>query len=219
MYRFLAPITAAILTAWRYRRGLLVRAMESVAYRWGMRWIVPRIRFTWKHASLPLWKILRGHKLLKPGHIILTTSHWQLTSMCIPGKLTHAAMCVGIHAEGAEYEVAEMVAAGYRKNDWPGVCQASRVVILECDAWDKDYTRRVVLTCKSFNGTPYDPLFAFGVKALYCSEMIWASDFARRLEASVSDLMGLGSAYVSPQDLFDAKNVTVIWDSDKEVKP
>lgn len=156
---------------------------------------------------------MRGAGHLESGDIILTTSHWQLTSMCIPGKLTHAALCIGIYRD----RIAEMVAAGYQEVSFVDVCKASRVVIVQPD-WDDDYKAKVIETAKSFEGTPYDAKFEFGVASLYCSELIYQADTERRLQADTADLLGLGRPYVSPMGLFNAPNVTVVWDSDNETK-
>lgn len=207
-------IMVLLSVLWKRRHFFLMKFMECGLYTWGMRWIVPRIRFTWHHAQLPSWKYLQGIKLLKEGDIILTYSRGQFTSMCIPGKLTHAALCVD--STHARFEIAEMVCSGYRKNSFKGVCRASRVVILRCKDWAKDpeYTQQVIEQCKSFEGTPYDPRFGFGLKSLYCSELLWHSDFEKRVHVDTSDLMGLGRPHVSPQDYYDAPNMRVVWDSD-----
>jgi len=54
-----------------------------------------------------------------------------------------------------------------------------------------------------------------GVKALYCSELVYQSDFERRLDVNLEDLAGLGRKYISPDGLYKAKNVRVVWDSDE----
>lgn len=209
------PTILLLSMLWKKRHLFLMKFMECGLYTWGMRWVVPRIRFTWRHAKLPGWKYWRGRSVLRSGDIILTYSRWQLTSMCIPGKLTHAALCVG---DDVGKDVAEMVCTGYRVVDFWDVCRASRVVILRCKDWAKDpeYTQEVIKQCKSFEGTPYDPRFGFGLKSLYCSELLWHSDFEKRVYVDTSDLMGLGRPHVSPQDYYEAKNVEIVWDSADE---
>jgi hypothetical protein len=198
---------------------LLIYAMDCRLYNWAMRWVVPRIRFTWHHAKLPDWKIRRGLTRLEAGDITLTYSRWQLTSMCIPGDLTHAALCV--HGPfGSKF--AEMVSTGWRSNDFIGVCEASRVVILRCTDWDVAYIQQVINKCESFEGTRYDRQFGLSSWLLSCAEMIWHSDVEKRANVELSDLLGLRK-YITPNDYHVAamdprSNLQVIWDSDKEVQ-
>ena len=220
MIRISVAILGTIAAAWRCRRGLLIAAMDCRIYNWAMRWIVPRIRFTWHHAKLPGWKYWRGLRKLKPGHVILTYSRWQLTSMCIPGELTHAAMCV--RPMYKEVECAEMVSSGWRIVSFWEVCLASRVVILRCDDWDNDYTEMVIANCESFEGTNYDRQFGLSSWLLSCAELIWHSDFEKRADVELSDLMGLRK-YIKPDDYYAAAikpgtNLAVVWDSDLEVR-
>ena len=215
-YWAIIPMLIVLAYIWRCRRYVLFHAMECGLYTWGMRWVVPRIRFTWYHAKLPDWKYQAGYKFLEPDDKVLTVSKCQLTSMCIPGDWTHAALCVGRDDLGDAYEMGEMRADGYNKSSFEDVCRASRVVILRCDDWDKVYIAKVIAVCKTFEDCLYDPRFMLGLIALYCSELFWHSDFEKRVKVDTSDLMGLGRPYVSPQDYYDAKNVRVIWDSADE---
>jgi len=152
---------------------------------------------------------------LQPGDIILTRDNWKLTSFLIPGHLIHAALCVAKDDTDPLFEVAEMVRTGYRKSEFYDIChEADHVVILRCTDWDEEYVKRVVETCLSFDGLDYDVKFELGVKTLYCSELIVASDPEKRLDVSYADLIGLGRPYISPMGIYKAKNVELIWDSD-----
>jgi hypothetical protein len=208
MPRFLAATIALIYTAWRHRRGLIIRAMESSMYTWGMRWIVPRVRF-WFPPVLPDWKVEQGRSLVLQGDVLLTADTFKLTNICIPGALTHAAVYLGWGS------VVEMICSGYHKTDWAKLCRASRVVILRpLPRWDQAYQDQFIAKVRSFEGTAYDPQFEPTTELLYCSEMVWTADWERRLKVKIDDLMGLGRPYVSPMGLYNAGNVEVIWDSD-----
>ena len=176
--------------------------------------LIPSIRFTTNYTSLRGWKYQRGYKLLKPGDILLTIDHHKLTTILVPGLFSHAAMCV---AKGDEWEVSEMTNTDYTYSCFFDICKESdRVVIMRCKDFDEEYTKKVVNKCKSFKGTKYDVEFNLGIKALYCSELIYHSDFEHRLHVSLEDIASIGREYISPTGLFKAKNVDVVWDSDTE---
>ena len=187
--------------------------MEGRAYAWVLYHIVPFIRFNFYYTSLRGKQYREGHALLRPGDIVLTRDNWKLTSFLIPGHLIHAALCVAKDDEG-HFEVAEMVRVGYKKSEFYDVChEADHVVILRCKDWDEEYIKEVVKTCLSFDGLDYDIKFELGIKTLYCSELIVASDPEKRLDVSYDDLIGIGRPYISPMGIYHAKNVDLIWDS------
>lgn len=149
--------------------------------------------------------------MLRPGDIILTDDKWKLTSMLIPGSWSHAALCV---AKDDDFEVAEMTHVNFTKSTFYDICsEATRVAILRCNDWDPVYAEKVIQACLQFSGVQYDVAFMPGPKALYCSELVYESDFERRLKVDTSDLAGIGIEYVSPDDLWEAGNIEVIWDS------
>lgn len=159
---------------------------------------------------------MRGYKLLQNGDILIMVDYKKLTHYIIPGKFSHAALCVD---KGNEWEISEMTHHDYTKSAFFDLAkEADRLVILRCEAWDADYIKNVVIpTCKSFVNATYDVTFSLGVKMLYCSEMVYQSDPEKRLQVNLDDLIGLNRPYLSPSELYDAKNVKVVWDSAKEV--
>lgn len=185
-------------------------------FSWLLLHVVPYIRFTCYYTSFRGWKYHRGYKFLQPGDILLTNDRWKLTSLLVPGEWTHAALCVN---KDSEFEIAEMTHTNFTRSTFFDLCKEStQVAILRCRDWDEEYTNRVITQCLSFDGTPYDTSFENDFKALYCSELIVASDVAGLLKVSHEDVLGLGMPYVSPDDIWQAENVDVIWDSDKERK-
>ena len=203
----IGPILLIAALLWWYRRLCVFRFMEWSFYTWSMRRWVPRIRF-WVRPRLSDAKITEGWALLKSGHGILTADTWKLTNIFIPGSLTHMALCISKH------DVAEMVCSGYNRTTFAALCHSTRVVIVACKDWDYVYTRQVIARCCSFDGTDYDAQFTLGIQSLYCSELIYQSDFQKRWKVSVADLMGLGRPYISPQAYYDAENTEIVWDSD-----
>lgn len=214
--------------------------METRLYRLILLKCVPFIRFTTYYTSLRGNKYHEGYRLLRPGCILLTVDRRKLTSVLIPGTMSHAALCVfkrpphdalmGVDA----YEVAEMTHENYTRSDFFDICkEADRVVILQCLDWDDDYVARVIDACLGFKDAKYDVEFELGVKSLYCSELVYEADktadyWARggddatfdtdqkygRLQVDLSDVAGLGRPYISPDGLLFAKNVRCVWDSD-----
>lgn len=200
-------------------RPLLVWISNTKFYSWLVLEIIPFIRFTTYYTSFKGWKYHRGYNLLQPGHIILTKDNKKLTTALIGGTFTHAAQCVGKHgtAQYPNFEVAEMTHENFTYSHFFDVCkEADRVVILECTDYDLEYVNKVINKCLSFKYAVYDVHFDFGVRALYCSELVYQSDFERRLKVDLSDLAGLGREYISPTGLYNGKNVKVVWDSDAE---
>ena len=138
----------------------------------------------------------------------------------IGGQFTHAALCIDKlnHSEVFDpklYEVAEMTHTNYTESFFFDICkEADRVVILRCKDFDTTYIQLVIKMCKSFSDRPYDGGFELGVKALYCSELVYQSDYEHRLQVSLEDVAGIGQPYISPTGLYLAKNIQVIYDSD-----
>ena len=188
--------------------------MQSDLYRWFVLNVIPYIRFTTYYTSLRGWKFHRGYKLLKPGDIILTIDRKKLTTLLIPGEFTHAALCVG---KGEEWEISEMTHSNYTKSHFFDLCKESdRVVILRCSDWGPKYIQKVIQKCKTFQEATYDVEFNLGVKSLYCSELVFQSDFERRLKVDLEDLAGIGTPYISPTGIYQSENTVVVWDSDDE---
>ncbi len=198
------------------RRKFLVWLMNTRFFEWMCIKVIPYIRFTTYYTSLRGARYHEGYEKLKPGHILLTIDKKKLTSLLIPGTFAHAALCLA-KANGGGYEVAEMTHTNYTKSYFFDICkEADRVVILECVDWDEDYIQAVIAKCLEFEDAVYDVKFHLGVKALYCSELVYQSDLEGRLDVNLDDLAGLGRLYISPDGLFKAKNVRVVWDSEGE---
>lgn len=203
----------------RFFRPLLVWLTNTKFYAWLLIHVIPYIRFTTYYTSFKGWKYHRGYKLLQPGHIVLTRDDKKLTTVLIGGKFTHAALCVGKFGteQYPTYEIAEMTHTDYTHSHFFDICkEADRVIILECVDFDPEYVKKMIAMCQSFKDATYDVTFDFGIKALYCSELVYQSDFERRLKVNLDDLGGLGRQYISPTGLYEALNVKVIWDSSEE---
>ena len=190
--------------------------MNTSTYFWTLKHIVPYIRFSTYYPSLRGAKYQEGYALLKTGHIVLTNDSKKLTALLIPGIFAHAALCVRGSGDASHFEIAEMTHTDYTKSYFFDLCkEADHVVIIECVDFDAKYARKVAKKCAEFEDAVYDVKFDFGVKALYCSELVYQADFEHRLDVNLEDLAGLGRDYISPTGLYKAKNIRVVWDSDK----
>jgi hypothetical protein len=195
--------------------------MNTDFWVWALKHVIPYIRFTMYYPTLRGAKYHGGYGCLKAGHILLTNDSKKLTSLLIPGEFSHAALCVANAARDVKdpwsrgaYEIAEMTHTNYTKSYFFDLCkEADRVVILECTDWDEDYINAVTAKCREFEDAAYDVKFELGVKTLYCSELVYQSDFEHRLKINLEDLAGLGRQYLSPDGIYKAKNVRVVWDS------
>ncbi len=198
------------------KKYFILWLMQTRFYQWLVLKVLPYIRFTTYYTSLRGWKYIRGYSKLQPGDIILTIDKKKLTTFLIPGEFTHAALCVDKYKE---WEISEMTHSHYTKSAFFDICKESdRVLILRCSDWDHDYIKKVIDKCKTFQEAKYDIEFSLGIKSLYCSELVYQSDFEKRLKVSLDDLAGIGREYISPTGIYNAENIQIIWDSDHEVK-
>ena len=196
-----------------WRKFLFWFSTTSLYYFLMMK-VLPYIRFTTYYTSMKGTSYHKMYSLLRPGHIILSRDKKKLTTLLIPGEFPHASFCI---SKNKNWEVSEMTHHDYTKSTFPDICfQADRVVIIECEDFDPHYIAKMVEKCKSFADTKYDVQFQLGVEALFCSEMVYESDFEKRLDVSLEDIAGLGTPYISPTGLYRAKNVKVIYDTDWE---
>lgn len=193
---------------------ILMWLIRSKIWRCILIKIIPFIRFSMYYPKIRGHQYANLYSKLKAGDIILSVDKMKLTSLLVPGTFTHASFCVHKNGRPYFYEVAEMTHNDYTESYFFDICkEADRVVILRCDDFDDDYKSQVIEKCRSLSASQYDVEFNLGIEALYCSELIYQSDFERRLKISLDDIHSLGTKYISPDGIYKAKNVKVIWDS------
>lgn len=188
--------------------------MSTSIYRYLILRVVPYIRFSMYYTSIRGWKYQRGYNKLQKGDIILTKDKSKLTGFLIPGEWSHAALCVD---KESEWEVSEMTHTNYTKSCFFDICkEADNVAIYRCKDWDPEYTEKVIEKCKTFQDEKYDVTFTLGVEALYCSELVYQSDFEKRSKFNIEDIAGLGRPYISPTGLSKIENYELVWNSSLE---
>jgi uncharacterized protein YycO len=193
-------------------RKMLLWIMQTRGYAWLMLKVVPYVRFTTYYTSLRGWKYHSGYKILQPGDILVTVDKRKLTTLLVPGTWTHAAFCI---TKDGVWEISEMTHENYTKSCFFDICkEADRVAVYRPQV-DDAYKQKMIDTCKTFVDAKYDLEFELGIKALYCSELVYESDVDDKLGFDLSDIAGLGRPYISPDGITKGKNVKCVWDSDK----
>jgi hypothetical protein len=186
--------------------------MQTRFYNWLLAKIIPFIRFTTYYTELRGKHYHNIYGLIRPGDIILCTDSKKLTSVLIPGIVDHAALFVGYHND---FEVCEMNHNGFTKSY---VCdvwkESTRVLIIRVMTWSENYILNIIEKCLSFEGCEYDNAFELGIKKLYCSELIYQSDYMNLMRVDLTDLAGLGRKYISPMGLLLSYDSYCVYDSD-----
>jgi len=201
----------------KLKNKVLVWLMDTKIYNYALKHVIPYIRFSLYYTTFRGWKYHQGYKLLQPGDIILTQDKKKLTTYVIGGEFAHAALCL---SKDGVYEIAEMTHTDYTKSCFFDLCkEADKVTIVRCTDWDPEYIEKVIEKCKTFEDATYDNQFQFGIKSLYCSELVYQADFEKRLKVSLEDLAGIGRPYISPFGLYNAENTVVIWEAHLAKKP
>lgn len=201
-------------------------------YLWAMKNLFPYIRFSLYYAlpenkKYPQWGYLEksAREILKKGDIIFTIDNTKFSSKII-GSATadlgdekpyflpsHVAICVNTDST---FEIAEMTHLDYTESTLEDVTrQSTRTVIVRCTDWDEEYINNFVIpTAKSHKGKKYDDRFQMGEDSLACSELIYFSDPERKLDVDLTPVIG-ETPYITPVGIMLAKNIEIIWDSNK----
>lgn len=203
------------------RRRFLLFIMQTKTYNWLLSKVIPFIRTTTYYPRFEGIHYHIAYDLMEPGDILLSIDEDKVTTALIGGIWPHAAVCV---SKNNRFEVAEMDHTGYHKATLFDFCKvSSRIAILRCSDFDNEYTKTFIANVLSFEGATYDNQFyldaqlPLGVKALYCSELVYQADIEHRMKVSLEDLAGLGRLYISPTGLANGKNMVCIYDSGPRV--
>lgn len=200
-----------------FYKKVLLWLMQTNFYRTVVLRIMPYIRFTMYYVHFDGWKYNQAYEILQPGDLILTVDPAKLTSKLIPGPVDHAVVCV---SKDKMWETSDMVHDGYRKGCFFDICKESeRIFILRLKDSTPEYIQKIIEKCKSFDGLEYDIEFKFGIKALYCSELYYMSDYENRAKADPEDIECIGREYISPTGYLMSEGMYVVYDSDSAIKP
>jgi uncharacterized protein YycO len=186
--------------------------MKTKIYKHVLMKIIPYIRFSLYYTDMTGVKYNALNKAMQPGDILLCIDKKKLTTKLIPGEFSHAAMCV---SNDGVWETSEMTHNDYSKTCMFDICKESDRVVILRPGLPLSVINKAIEKCKTYQDVDYDIEFSLGVEALYCSELVYESYANNVLGVDITDFAGLGKPYISPTGLYNAKNVTVIIDSDK----
>ncbi len=208
-------------------RKLIDWILHSPVYEFILEKIVPKIRFSTWYTRLSGDSFLKASRVLSPGQFIVSIDENKLSSILVPGFMSHAAFVVENNYyssyETKKTELIEMIGKGYNESSFFDFCkEASRIIICDCLDWNLQHKDRMIALAPTFKLKKYDSTFSFGVEELYCSELIYqldrlASPPEGELISDISDLAGIGKEYLSPDGLLFAANVIIVYDSDNEL--
>lgn len=195
----------------KVRKFIFLSILNSKLYSWLILKIIPYIRFTNYYTKFNGYEYEQARKVILPGDVILSVDYKKLTSLMIPGEFCHASFFIG-YTEQREFEVIEMTHQNYCKHWLFDVCkEADRIIILRYNL-SEEYKQNMINRALLYENAIYDISFSLGVKALYCSELIYQSDYEHRLKLDLSDIAGIGQKYISPTGLI-TKDCSIIFDS------
>ncbi len=184
--------------------------MHTKLYMYALKNIIPYIRFSTKLTKLKGKHYRSLKENLQAGDVLLTTDRKKLTTLLIPGDFSHAAMCV---ADSGDWQISEMTHDDYTKSALFDICKESDRVVLLRPNLNQEKIKKAVDKCKSLEGAEYDASFDLGIKALYCSELIYQAYEGNSLGANLEDFVGLGRPYISPTGLYHADNLKIVIDT------
>lgn len=169
--------------------------MSTKFYRFVLRYVIPEMKIL--HGVGPSYPVKQNIRdIMQAGDIILSKSKYRLTNILIGGNFSHAALVVGPD------RIAEMSAKDFDVVNVDHFCEGcSSIMLLRLKNLSGEYGERMAKRCMSFDNALYDLGFSLGVEALYCSELVYQSDYEKRLQCDLSDLVGMGREYISPDGL------------------
>lgn len=182
----------------------LLWLMGTRFYRFLLKYVIPQIQFF--SATGPSYSFKESmRRTMRAGDVVLTKSSFHLTNLLIGGRFSHAAIVVGPD------KIAEMTSNDFdvrSVDEFSKHC--TKISLLRLHTNDQAYATQMAINAMSFSDRDYDYRFTLGVDALYCSELIYQSDTEKRLQCDLTDLVGMGTQYISPAGLYDAKGLKPI---------
>lgn len=188
------------------RARFLIWLMGTWLYRFMLRYVVPEI--TVFHAPGPAWDIRdKIRKEMRPGDMLLSKSRFKFTNLIIGGNFSHGAVVL------EPDRIAEMSAKDFDVVDVDHFCKdTTRIALLRFKDHDHVYGQKVAEFALTLSNRLYDVRFTLGLKALYCSELCYQADYEQRMRADLSDLVGMGRPYISPDGIFAAPGLEVVYE-------
>lgn len=184
----------------------LLWLMGTKFYKFLLKYVIPEI--TIFHGVGPNYLMKKKlSQSMKAGDFILSKSGFHLTNLLIGGRFSHGAVVIG------DDKIAEMTANDFDIVDVNKFCKGTtRIALMRIKKIPDDYGQAIADKAMQFADRRYDTNFELGVEALYCSELCYQSDFEHRMGADLTDLVGMGRPYISPEGIYSAKNLEVVFE-------
>jgi len=194
-------------------RRIVLFLMQTRAYRYLMRYVVPKIRFSTSYGHLTGKHYKHISDMIEPGDVIQVSDPWKLTGLLIPGwdhselVLDDEGNSVGCHAEGLRYSLLF---------DTLKECKEVRILRCKDRAWAEfaALNGAELFERNKINPITYDLMFSLGVEALYCHELIMFCYPMIRFD--LSDAAGLGLPYLSALGIAENEAFQLVFDSTKD---
>lgn len=172
-------------------------------------YVIGKIRMPFSRKQITGRHYLNLKTRLKPGMVIVSTTHGELSNLFIPGDWNHAALVRDsesvIEAVGSGVRVSDMVSFFTTKD---------HLAVLDPTFLDGVEKGRAVRTAESFIGRPYDTRFVSGNKGLYCSELIYEAFRSVKSDTPFVPKERMGLETILPQDIYNAKEkFREVWSS------
>lgn len=194
----------------KIKNKILIYILTSKLWSFFITKVLWRFRFSNYYAETTGQEFDKAVRVLQRGDIIFSKDRHKVVSLLIPGKVSHAALYI------SETEVIEATHLGVQTSTLFDFFKESDFVIAgRCESFDTDYVERVIVKARQFIGKPYDASLTLGTNALYCSELIYQSDEEKRINYDLSDLIGLGRPYISPQGILEASNLKTVYSTEE----
>lgn len=218
-------------------RKLLLAITHSKPWHWALKYVVPYIRFSVYYPRYRGINYIIASRIMTPGQFILCLDEQKGTSFLIPGFMSHVEYVVNncMYSNNTEHETVGMTHSDFTKSFLFDTCKEnSRILICDCIDWTNEHKKKMIEAVSLLKDAKYDESFEFGIKSLYCSELIYQLDrlaahpdmtdvdlneskIKGLMQVDLSDFLNLGQEYISPDGLLFAKNTRVVWDSDAEL--
>lgn len=195
--------------------ALLHRAVLAIAYHVSK--LCGAVHFPYTHKLIKARQYREVTQVIKPGIVLLTRMHGELSNVFIQGTFTHAAIFGGM--EAGERFVIEAIGSGVNQTDLIDFMLSKDEVVVVMPLFaTEDQMKTVASLSLSQSGKPYN--YDFEEKtgtpsAFYCSELVWWCYKQVLGDSMPLDMRErLGVLTVTPDDIWLAKSkFKMIWTS------
>lgn len=183
-------------------------------FKWIILKFLPHARLSNYYAEITGKQYHEAYKILKPCDLIFTIDKSKIVNHLIKGDWSHVALFRGLDAES---EIAEMISQGFTESYFYDVCKSSDDIAIGRLKLPIEYKNTMLKLVPNFRFTEYDAGLEFGIDAIYCSEFIYWLDYKRQIKFPTENFTNRTWPYISPDDLFNAENIEIVYDSRRKI--